>query len=65
VRAKPGVIEFLNQIVTNELTAINQYFIQGAMAENWGFARLHQKLREFSIEEMRDVEQLVNHVLYL
>jgi bacterioferritin len=65
VRAKPGVIEFLNQIVTNELTAINQYFVQGAMAENWGFARLHQKLREFSIEEMRDVEQLVNHVLYL
>ena len=65
MRAKPGVIDFLNQIVTNELTAINQYFIHGAMAKNWGYDRLHDKLRELSIEEMRDVEQLVNHILYL
>ncbi len=65
MKAKPGVIEFLNQIVTNELTAINQYFIHGAMADNWGYERLHEKLREFSIEEMRDVERLVNHILYL
>ncbi len=65
MKAKPGVVEFLNQIVTNELTAINQYFIHGAMAENWGYERLHHKLREFSVEEMRDVEQLVKHILYL
>lgn len=65
MQAKEGVVERLNTILTNELTAINQYFIHGAMFENWGYGRLHEKIREFSIDEMKDAEQLVNHILYL
>jgi bacterioferritin len=65
MQAKPGVIEFLNTILTNELTAINQYFVHGEMCQNWGYKRLYQKLRELSISEMKDAEELVEHILYL
>jgi bacterioferritin len=65
VKAKPGVLEFLNTILTNELTAINQYFLHAEMCHSWGYERLHQKLRELSIEEMRDAQQLIQHILYL
>ncbi|MEA2641043.1 MAG: bacterioferritin [Chloroflexota bacterium] len=65
MKAKPGVVEFLNTILTNELTAINQYFIHAEMCGHWGFAKLAQKLRELSIEEMRDAQHLIEHILYL
>jgi bacterioferritin len=65
MRAKEGVIERLNAVLTNELTAINQYFIHAEMCHNWGYERLHHKLRELSIEEMRDAQELIEHILYL
>jgi bacterioferritin len=65
VLAKEGVIDRLNIILTNELTAINQYFIHAEMCANWGFPRLHHKLRDLSIEEMRDAQELIEHILYL
>jgi len=65
MQAKPGVLELLNRILTNELTTINQYFIHAEMCHNWGFARLASKLRELSIEEMRDAQHLIQHILYL
>lgn len=65
MRAKEGVIDRLNTILTNELTAINQYFIHAEMCENWGYHRLYEKLRELSISEMRDAEELIEHILYL
>jgi bacterioferritin len=65
LRAKDGVITFLNTILTNELTAINQYFIHAEMCENWGYHRLYEKLRELSLSEMRDAEELIEHILYL
>ncbi|MBI4492239.1 MAG: bacterioferritin [Chloroflexi bacterium] len=65
MKAKQGVVDFLNDILTNELTAINQYFVQAKMCENWGYERLHHKLRDLSTDEMKDAEHLVEHILYL
>lgn len=59
------VIELLNEILTAELTAINQYFIHAKMCSNWGFERLAKKKREESIEEMRDADRLIERILYL
>jgi len=65
MKAKEGVIEFLNKLLTANLTAINQYFVHGKMCENWGYARLHHKVRERSFDEMKDAEELIEHILYL
>ncbi|MDQ3570175.1 MAG: bacterioferritin [Actinomycetota bacterium] len=59
------VIEVLNGCLTAELTAINQYFVDAKMCENWGYERLAQRFREDSIDEMRDAEALVDRILYL
>ena len=63
--AKEGVIDLLNRILTVDLTAINQYFVHAKMCDNWGYERLHHQVRQRSFDEMRDVEALVKHILYL
>lgn len=65
MKAKDGVIELLNKILTADLTAVNQYFIHAKMCENWGYERLHAKIRERSIDEMKDADDLIGHLLYL
>ena len=65
MKAKEGVVERLNAILTVDLTAINQYFVQAEMARNWGFARVAEKFREFSMGEMRDAQTIVRRILYL
>jgi bacterioferritin len=65
VNGHPEVIELLNEVLTAELTAINQYFIDGKMAENWGYERMGHKFREESIDEMKDAEALIERILYL
>jgi bacterioferritin len=65
VQARPGVIDHLNNILTIELTAINQYFVQSEMCQNWGYDRLQEKLRHSSMEEMKDTQHLIAHILYL
>lgn len=59
------VIELLNEVLTGEMTAINQYFVHAKMCGNWGFARLEEKVREESVEEMRHAESLVERILFL
>jgi bacterioferritin len=59
------VIEALNEILTAELTAINQYFIHHRMCENWGFLRLSSKKREESIEEMKHADDVIERILFL
>ena len=65
MKAKKGVIDFLNKILTNELTAINQYFLHGEMCGNWGYKQLHNEIRKHSIDEMKHAEELIEHILYL
>jgi len=65
MKGSPRVIEFLNEALTAELTAINQYFAHAKLCENWGWARLAAKYREESIEEMRDAETLIDRILLL
>lgn len=65
MKAKDGIIDLLNKLLTANLTAINQYFVHGKMCENWGYERLHHKVRERSLDEMKDAEDLVEHILYL
>ena len=59
------IIEALNDVLTGELTAINQYFIHHKMCDNWGYSRLSKKKREESIDEMKDADKLIARILYL
>lgn len=65
MQGDPAVIELLNDVLTAELTAINQYFIDAKMFENWGYPRLAERLRHESIDEMKDAERLIDRILYL
>lgn len=65
MQGSPEVIEFLNEALTAEITAINQYFAQAKLCENWGWKGLAQKFREESIDEMRDAESLIDRILLL
>lgn len=65
MQAKPGVIDALNTVLSNELTAINQYFIQAEICKDWGFELLHGKLRELSFGEMKEAQLIIRHILYL
>ncbi len=58
------VIEALNEVLTSELTAINQYFIHHKMCENWGYSKLSRKKREESIEEMKHADKIIERILY-
>ena len=65
MQGDPQVIEALNQALTIELTAINQYFCQAKMCANWGFQRLARKHYEESIGEMRHAEKIIERILFL
>lgn len=59
------VIAYLNQMLRNELTAINQYFLHSKMFANWGFSKLANKEHEESIDEMKHAEMLITRILFL
>src|SRR5687767_4512199 len=65
MKGNDDVIELLNEVLTAELTAINQYFVDAKMIGNWGYLRLAAKFREDSIDEMRDADELIERILYL
>ena len=65
MQGSPAVIETLNELLTAELTAINQYFIHAKMCENWGYDRLAEKIREESIDEMKRRRALIERILFL
>ena len=65
MKGHDDVITVLNDVLTAELTAINQYFIHHKMCENWGYKRLSKKKREESIDEMKDADDLIERILYL
>ena len=65
MRGHEQVVSLLNDVLTAELTAINQYFIHGRMCENWGYQRLWKRLREESLGEMKHADKLIERILYL
>jgi bacterioferritin len=65
VQADPRIIELLNKVLTFELTAINQYFLNARMCRNWGYERLAERHMAISKDEMRDTEELIDRVLFL
>lgn len=65
MQGDPEIIELLNEILTAELTAINQYFIHAKMNENWGYKRIAKRFYDDSIDEMRDAEKIIDRILYL
>ncbi|MEZ4281743.1 MAG: bacterioferritin [Myxococcota bacterium] len=65
MRSDPAIIMALNEILTAELTGINQYFVHHKMCTNWGYAKLSKKKREESIDEMRHADRVIERILYL
>ncbi|MEL6348634.1 MAG: bacterioferritin [Myxococcota bacterium] len=65
LKVDKAVIDGLNTILTNELTAINQYFLHAKMCQNWGYERLYQKIYHESIDEMKHADHLIERILYL
>ncbi len=65
MKGNDQVLDILNEVLTGELTAVNQYFIHAKMCHNWGYERLHKKVRAESIDEMRHAEALIERILYL
>lgn len=65
MRGDPAIINALNEILTAELTGINQYFIHHRMCANWGYAKLSSKKRSESIDEMKHADRVIDRILYL
>jgi bacterioferritin len=65
MKGNAAILKILNDLLTNELTAINQYFIHAKMCQNWGFDRLAAKVRAESIDEMKHADQVITRILFL
>ena len=65
MQGNPAVLEVLNDVLTAELTAINQYFIDAKMCANWGYDHLAEHIKADSIDEMKDADKLIERILYL
>ncbi|HWB71390.1 MAG TPA: bacterioferritin [Egibacteraceae bacterium] len=65
MQGSPKVIEFLNEALTAELTAINQYFVASKMAANWGYDKLARHVYDESLGEMRHAESVIERIILL
>jgi bacterioferritin len=65
MKSDPEVIRILNDLLTNELTAINQYFIHAKLCAHWGFKKLADKIHHESIDEMKHADVVIERILFL
>jgi bacterioferritin len=65
MQSSATIVELLNEVLTAELTSINQYFIHSKMCANWGYQHLAEKLRDESFGEMKHAESVIDRVLFL
>jgi bacterioferritin len=65
MQGQPEIIELLNDVLTAELTAVNQYFGHAKMQANWGYKHLAEHTRDESIDEMRHADEVIERILYL
>ena len=59
------IIAKLNELLSHELTAINQYMVHSSMSDNWGYAKLHTIIQKRAIDEMKHAERLIDRILFL
>ena len=65
MKGNPKLLATLNDLLADELTAINQYMVHSEMAHNWGYEKLHQHFEKRAIDEMKHAETLIGRILFL
>ena len=65
MKGKQEVLDKLNNLLADELTAINQYFLHAEMCGDWGYEKLHEVIEQRSIQEMKHAERLIERILFL
>lgn len=65
MKGNEKVIETLNSLLADELTAVNQYMVHSEMCDNWGYERLHGKIEKRAIDEMKHAEKLIKRIIFL
>jgi bacterioferritin len=65
MKGNDKILENLNELLADELTAINQYMVQSEMCADWGYQKLHEAIEKRAIEEMKHAEKLIGRILFL
>ncbi len=65
MKGSAKVIEALNSLLADELTAVNQYMVHAEMCENWGYGKLHDTIQKRAIDEMKHAEKLIARIIFL
>ncbi len=65
MKGSPKVIEALNSLLADELTAVNQYMVHAEMCENWNYGKIHDVIQKRAIDEMKHAEKLIGRILFL
>jgi bacterioferritin len=65
MKGNPKLLKVLNELLADELTAINQYMVHAEMAESWGYGKLNKLVRARAITEMKHAERLIERILFL
>ena len=65
MKGQKKILDKLNDLLSDELTAINQYIVHSEMCDNWGYSRLHDLVEKRAIDEMKHAEKLIARILFL